>query len=227
MKFYKNVEQVGNKILVRAHENGTDVQYREDFKPSLFVSSKKDVTDYKSLDGRPLRRVMPGSIADCRQFVQQYADIDEFEIHGNTRYLYQYINEKYPGDEIKFDSSLIRVFTLDIETAAENGFPDIQSADQEILLISLRDSFTNRITVWGSKSFKNEDRQVDYIHCDDETKLLSCFLAWWQENFPDVITGWNVQLFDIPYICRRVTRILGEFDYQKNAYLILFFHNQY
>ena len=210
MKFYKNVEQVGNKILVRAHENGTDVQYREDFKPSLFVSSKKDVTDYKSLDGRPLRRVMPGSIADCRQFVQQYADIDEFEIHGNTRYLYQYINEKYPGDEIKFDSSLIRVFTLDIETAAENGFPDIQSADQEILLISLRDSFTNRITVWGSKSFKNEDRQVDYIHCDDETKLLSCFLAWWQENFPDVITGWNVQLFDIPYICRRVTRILGD-----------------
>jgi len=209
MKFYKNVEQVGNKILVRAHENGTDVMYREDFKPSLFVSSNKE-SDYKSLDGRPLRRVMPGSIADCRQFVQQYADIDEFEIHGNTRYLYQYINEKYPGDEIKFDSSLIRVFTLDIETAAENGFPDIQSADQEILLISLRDSFTNRITVWGSKSFKNEDRQVDYIHCDDETKLLSCFLAWWQENFPDVITGWNVQLFDIPYICRRVTRILGD-----------------
>ena len=210
MKFYKNVEQVGNKILVRAHENGTDVQYREDFKPSLFVSSNKEVTDYKSLDGRPLRRVMPGSIADCRNFVQQYADIDEFEIHGNTRYLYQYINEKYPGDEIKFDSSLIRVFTIDIETAAENGFPDIQSADQEILLISLRDSFTNRITVWGSKAFKNEDRQVDYIHCDDETKLLHSFLGWWQENFPDVITGWNVQLFDIPYICRRMTRMLGD-----------------
>ena len=210
MKFYKNVEQVGNKILVRAHENGTDVQYREDFKPSLFVSSNKEVTDYKSLDGRPLRRVMPGSIADCRNFVQQYADIDEFEIHGNTRYLYQYINEKYPGDEIKFDSSLIRVFTIDIETAAENGFPDIQSADQEILLISLRDSFTNRITVWGSKAFPNEDRQVDYIHCNDETKLLHSFLGWWQENFPDVITGWNVQLFDIPYICRRMNRMLGD-----------------
>ena len=210
MKFYKNVEQVGNKILVRAHENGTDVQYREDFKPSLFVSSNKEVTDYKSLDGRPLRRVMPGRISDCRQFVQQYADVEEFEIHGNTRYLYQYINEKYPGDEIKFDSSLIRVFTIDIETAAENGFPDIQSADQEILLISLRDSFTNRITVWGSKAFPNEDRQVDYIHCDDETKLLHSFLGWWQENFPDVITGWNVQLFDIPYICRRMNRMLGD-----------------
>jgi DNA polymerase elongation subunit (family B) len=209
MKFYKNVEQVGNKILVRAHENGTDVMYREDFKPSLFVSSNKQ-SDYKTLDGRNLRRVMPGTIADCRQFVQQYEDVEEFEIHGNTRYLYQYINEKYPENEIKFDSSLIRVFTIDIETAAENGFPNIESADQEILLISIRDSFTNRITVWGSKSFSTQDRQVDYIHCNDETKLLSCFLGWWQENYPDVITGWNVQLFDIPYICRRLDRILGE-----------------
>ncbi len=210
MKFYKNVEQVGNKILVRAHENGTDVQYREDFKPSLFVSSKKDVTDYKSLDGRPLRRVMPGRISDCRQFLQQYADVEEFEIHGNTRYLYQYINDKYPGDEVKFDSSLIRVFTVDIETGAENGFPNIESADQEILLISLHDSFTNRITVWGSKAFPNKDKQVDYIHCDDEIKLLHSFLGWWQQNIPDVITGWNVQLFDIPYICRRMTRMIGD-----------------
>ena len=210
MKFYKNVEQVGNRILIRAHENGTDVQYREDFKPSLFVSSKKDVTDYKSLDGRPLRRVMPGRISDCRQFVQQYADVEEFEIHGNTRYLYQYINDKYPGDEVKFDSSLIRVFTVDIETGAENGFPNIESADQEILLISLHDSFTNRITVWGSKAFPNKDKQVDYIHCDDEIKLLHSFLGWWQQNIPDVITGWNVQLFDIPYICRRMTRMIGD-----------------
>jgi DNA polymerase elongation subunit (family B) len=210
MKFYKNVEQVGNRILIRAHENGTDVQYREDFKPSLFVSSKKDVTDYKSLDGRPLRRVMPGRISDCRQFVQQYADVEEFEIHGNTRYLYQYINDKYPGDEVKFDSSLIRVFTVDIETGAENGFPNIESADQEILLISLHDSFTNRITVWGSKAFPNKDKQVDYIHCDDEIKLLHSFLGWWQQNIPDVITGWNVQLFDIPYICRRITRMIGD-----------------
>ena len=209
MKFYKNVEQVGNKILVRAHENGNDVIYREEFKPSLFVSSNKQ-SDYKTLDGRNLRRVMPGTIADCRQFVQQYADVEEFEIHGNTRYLYQYINEKYSENEIKFDSSLIRVFTMDIETAAENGFPNIESADQEILLISIRDSYTNRITVWGSKSFSTEDRQVDYIHCDDEKKLLSCFLRWWQENYPDVITGWNVQLFDIPYICRRLDRILGD-----------------
>jgi DNA polymerase elongation subunit (family B) len=209
MKFYTNIEQAGNRILVRGYENGERVQYRVNYNPKLYVLSNKQ-TDHKSLDGRFLKEVRPGSINDCRQFINQYEGVEGFEIHGNTRYLYQYINEAYPEDEIHFDSSLIRTFTIDIETGAENGFPDIETADQEILLISLRDSFTNRITVWGSKSFKNEDRQVDYIHCDNETKLLSCFLKWWQENTPDVVTGWNVQLFDIPYICNRMNRILGE-----------------
>ena len=213
MRFYTNIEQAGNRILVRGYEKGERVQYRVDFQPKLYTPCNKQ-TDHKSLDGRYLKEVRPGSINDCRQFINQYEGVEGFEIHGNTRYLYQYINEAYPDDEIRFDSSLIRTFTLDIETGAENGFPDVESADQEILLISIRDSFTNRITVWGSKSFKNEDRQVDYIHCNDETKLLSSFIGWWQENFPDVITGWNVQLFDIPYICRRVDRVLGE-DYTK------------
>jgi len=213
MKFYTNVEQVGNRILIRGYEKGERVQYRVSYNPKLYVLSNKQ-TDHKSLDGRYLKEVRPGSINDCRQFINQYEGVEGFEIHGNTRYLYQYINEAYSDDEIPFDSSLIRTFTLDIETGAENGFPDVESSDQEILLISIRDSFTNRITVWGSKSFKNEDRQVDYIHCNDETKLLSSFLGWWQENTPDVITGWNVQLFDIPYICRRMNKILGE-DHTK------------
>ncbi len=209
MKFYTNIEQAGNRILVRGYENGERVQYRVNYNPKLYVLSNKQ-TDHKSLDGRYLKEVRPGSINDCRQFIDQYAGVEGFEIHGNTRYLYQYIDEAYPDKEIRFDSSLIRTFTLDIETGAENGFPDVETADQEILLISIRDSFTNRIIVWGSKSFQNEDKQVDYIHCNDEIKLLSCFLKWWQENTPDVITGWNVQLFDIPYICNRMNRILGD-----------------
>ena len=40
--------------------------------------------------------------------------------------------------------------------------------------------------------------------------MLGAFLEYWQQNYPDVITGWNVQLFDMPYIANRVERILGE-----------------
>ena len=40
--------------------------------------------------------------------------------------------------------------------------------------------------------------------------MLADFVEWWAKNTPDIITGWNCNLYDIPYICRRVERILGE-----------------
>ena len=40
--------------------------------------------------------------------------------------------------------------------------------------------------------------------------MLRSFLAYWQTDFPDVLTGWNVELYDIPYICGRLERLFGE-----------------
>ena len=40
--------------------------------------------------------------------------------------------------------------------------------------------------------------------------MFTDFLTWWAQNTPDILTGWNVNLYDVPYIARRVNRILGE-----------------
>ena len=151
-----------------------------------------------------------GSIQHAKETVQRYRDVSNMDVYGNTRYLYQYIADEYPDDQVKFDPKLIRVFNIDIETSAENGFPDIESADQEILAISIKDSYSGRITVFGARPFDNNDSKVDYMHFKTEESMLKAFLRYWMENYPDVITGWNVQLFDIPYIVRRFDRVLGE-----------------
>tara|TARA_B100000579_G_scaffold57535_1_gene41136 strand:- start:12781 stop:15264 length:2484 start_codon:yes stop_codon:yes gene_type:complete len=207
MKFYKNVDQVGDRILVRGCDGYKEVRFRDEFRPTLYVKSKKK-SKFSTLYGEPVRPIQPGTIRDCKQFCQQYEEVDGFEISGNQMYLYQWISDNFPG-EVDYDPSKIRVFTIDIETAAENGFPDIESADQEILLISVKDSFTGLYHVWGSKPFTNKHADVSYTLCADEQELLRKYLAWWIENYPDVITGWNVQLFDVPYICNRLDRILG------------------
>ena len=209
MKFYTSVEQSGNSILVRGYENGRKFQDKVKFNPTLFLPSPKQ-EEWKTLDGKNVRQIKQGSIRDAKQFIQDHKDIDDFQIYGQTRFLNQYIFEEYPGDEIQYDTSKIRVFTLDIETGAENGFPDIESADQEILLISIKDSDLKRITVFGSRPYDNDDKEVNYLHFDSEIGLLKGFLHWWMENYPDVITGWNVQLFDIPYIYSRIERMIGE-----------------
>ena len=65
---------------------------------------------------------------------------------------------------------------------------------------------------WGVGPFRNKQKNVKYIECIDERDLLNRFIDWWMlpENNPEVITGWNIQLFDIPYLCRRLNRVLGE-----------------
>ena len=209
MKFYTNVEQAGNRLLVRGYEGGNAFQYRVPFNPTLYVPTK-NYSDWRTLEGDLVEPLPMGSINDAREFVKKYKDVEGFDIYGNTRYLYQYIAEQHPEDEINYDVSKIRVFTIDIETAAENGFPDIETADQEILAISIKDSYSGRIIVFGARPFDNKDPMVDYMHFQSEESMLTSFLQYWNENCPDVITGWNVQLFDIPYIARRIDRILGE-----------------
>ena len=210
MKFYTNVQLIGNQFLVRGVENGKRFEFRDsEFRPTLFVKSKRE-TKYNTLSGESVEPIQPGSVRDCREFYKKYQDVDGFEIYGNDRYIYQYISEKYPEDEVKFDISKIKLVTLDIETTAEHGFPNVESASEEIIAITIQDYTTKQIITWGVKPFLNKQKNVTYHHCPTEHELLSHFINYWMQDVPDVVTGWNIQMFDIPYICKRLNRVLGE-----------------
>ena len=209
MKFYTNVQLIGNQFLVRGVDNGKRFEYRDDFFPTLFVKSNRD-SKYRTLSEEKVEPVKPGTVRDCREFFKKYDDIEGFSIYGNDRYIYQYISEKYPEDEIKFDISKIKLVTLDIEVSSEQGFPDVESCQEEILAITIQDYTTKEIVTWGAKPFRNKQKNVTYHHCPTEYQLLSSFIEYWMVDVPDVVTGWNIELYDIPYICKRLNRILGE-----------------
>ena len=214
MKFYTNVQLIGNKFLVRGYDNGEHVQYRDDYNPTLFVPSKKE-SKYRTLEGERVEPIQPGFVRDCREFYKKYQDVEGFKIYGNDRYVSQYISDKYPEDEIKFDISKIRLVTLDIDVKSENGFPDPETADQEILLISLQDYNTKQIITWGVNPFNNKQKNVNYIECPNEWSLLQKFIDYWNSNIPDVVTGWNIQYYDIPYLSKRLNRVLGEKEMKR------------
>ena len=202
---------VGDHFLVRGYENGRHFASREKFYPTLFVPSNKK-SKYKTLEGEYVESVEPGTVRDCRDFIKKYEGVDNFKIYGNDRYIYQYISEMYPEEEIKFDTSKIKIATLDIEVASENGFPDVESAAEEVLLITVQDYATKQIRTWGRGPFDNKQKNVIYKGFRTEYELLNDFISWWmiEDNTPEVITGWNSELYDIPYLVRRIDRILGE-----------------
>jgi len=211
MRFYTNVQMVGDHFLVRGYENGKHFMTREKFNPTLFVPSNKK-TKYQTLTGDHVEAIQPGSVRDCREFIKKYENVENFKIYGNTGYIYQYISEMYPEEEVKFDISKIKVTTLDIEVASENGFPDVESAAEEVLLITIQDYSSKQIHTWGLGPFQNKQKNVIYKSFQTERDLLMDFINWWmiEENTPEVVTGWNVELYDIPYLVRRLDRVLGE-----------------
>jgi len=117
MRFYTNVYEKFNKMLVRGYDNGEYFQIEEDYQPTLFVPSKKK-TKYRTLDGYPVEPIQPGKISDCKEFLDKYSKVEGFTVYGNDNYKAQYISDKYPEDEIKFDIAKIRLFTIDIEVSA-------------------------------------------------------------------------------------------------------------
>jgi DNA polymerase elongation subunit (family B) len=200
---------IGNQFLIRGYDNGKHVMFKEEYSPTLFVKSKKE-SKYKTLEGEYVEPIQPGSVRECRDFYKKYDGVGNFKIYGNNRYVYQYISDKYPENEIKFDISKIKLITLDIETTSENGFPDPKSCDEEILLITIQDYTTKDIITWGVGPFNNTQKNVKYIECETEYALLNSFISYWENNTPEVITGWNIQFFDVPYICGRLSKSLGE-----------------
>ena len=210
-RFYTNVQMVGDHFLVRGYENGRHFATREKFYPTLFVPSNKE-TEYKTLEGDYVESIDPGTVRDCREFIKKYDGVKNFKVYGNDRYICQYISEMYPEEEVKFDTTKIKISTIDIEVKSENGFPDVESAAEEVLLITVQDYTTKQIRTWGQGPFNNKQENIIYKSFRTEYELLNDFINWWmiESNTPEVVTGWNSELYDMPYLVRRIDRILGE-----------------
>ena len=209
MNFYTNVQLVSDKILFRGYKDGERVMYRDTMSPVLFVQTEKS-SKFKTLDDKNVKPLSFLTPRDARDFIKKYSEVDNFDIYGYERFLYQYIADKFPQDEIKFDMSVMNIITLDIEVECENGFPDVESASESILCISIKDLNTKKLIVWGTREYVNSRDDVEFVYCFSEQDLLDKFLNHWVQNTPDVVTGWNVYLYDIPYICRRLERVLSE-----------------
>ena len=208
MSFYTNVNLIGNNLLYIGYENGQRIQRKFKFSPTLYVVSNQ-ITEYKTLDGRYAKPIRFDTVGQARDFKDKYKDVENFEVHGYDRFLYQYISEEF-SNEVDYDIKTLKITSLDIEVACENGFPNVRECAEQLLAITVQDYQTRKLKVFATRDYHNTRKDVDFIYCDDEKHLLQCFLAYWQTDFPDVLTGWNVELYDIPYICGRLERLFGE-----------------
>jgi DNA polymerase elongation subunit (family B) len=208
VKFYLNSKQYGNNVLVRGIENGERFIEKFPFQPTLYSRVNRE-TGFKSLEGEHLLPKVFDDINGARDFVKKYRDVDNFPIFGNTAFQFQWIADNYKG-EIEYDLDQIKVMSIDIETTVNYGFPDYFDPKEEITLITCRDKVTKAITTFGCWEYTPKKKGATYVQCRDEVDLLCKFINWFNRDHPDIITGWNTDGFDIPYLVCRCRKVVGE-----------------
>ena len=210
-KYYTNVAVQGNNILFRGVKNGRRVKMKIQYSPTLFLPSKK-TSEWKTLFNENLEPMKFGDIRDARDFVRKYDGVENFKIYGNDRFEYAFIADEFVG-QIDWDLQDIHVAIIDIEVGSENGFPDPYKATEPITAIAIK-KLGGDVTVYGCGDYEVKGGET-YIKCDSESDLCKKFLKDWQENCPDVITGWNIDFFDVPYLVNRIRSVLGEDEVKK------------
>ena len=203
-RFYTNVTIRGDKVLYRGYEDGERVEGGIDYRPTLFVSTNKS-SKYHTIHGHSVESFQPGSMSDCRDFIERHESVTGFEIYGNTDYTYQFIGDKFP-DEVDYSMKTLKVGYIDIETTSENGFPQVTNPQEKVNVITL--AVEDRTYVFGLGDFQIDDPDIIARRYDDEVDLLLEFLEVWKKEDVDIITGWNVKFFDIPYLYARMDHLI-------------------
>ena len=212
MNFYTNVLQWGNQLFVRAVINNERHNFKVKYRPTLFSPVTKH-TGYKTLDGVSVLPTEFDSIKEAKEWVDSHKSQPEL-VYGNTQFSYNYIADSYKG-RIDWDLDKILIVTIDIEVQCENGFPSAKLAEEEMLSITIKNHQNKKIVVFGIGKFETDRDDVTYVECESETHLFNEFLIFWEKHQPDIITGWNTEFFDIPYICNRIIQLFGENELKR------------
>lgn len=212
MKFYTNVSVKGNDILLRGYENGRRVQNKVAYQPFCFENTSKSNTGFKTIDGKPVEKLDFDSMYAMKDYIDNYGQVVNKKLYGMTNrnsLIYPFLHEYYPGD-IQYDATQINIVYLDIEVAADQGFPNIEQADRALTAITIK--VKGQYYTFGCGDYVPTEKNIHYARCKDEKDLIMKFLTLWDSPLvdADIITGWNVEAFDMPYLVNRINRVFND-----------------
>lgn len=236
MRFYTSFFRIGNSVKIRGYEG--EFQFFETHKltPSHYLVDNSDnKSDITSFYDHKLKEVKFDTAWEAKNFCKENKDI---MIFGYPNYEYTKIAEMFSGE---YNSKLVRKAIIDIETLVgddqdgnpENydAFPNVEDPNHAVSLITT--ILGNEVFVYGldykwnldtvkqhiieSLPADNRYSELSFVFKDYKTDmdLLKDFILLIEKTRPDIISGWNSNGFDIPYLCSRIKKLLGEDAYKR------------
>ena len=170
-------------------------------KHDRYAYAKSSTGKHTSIFGDKLKRI--------RKWDEEEQDnLFEADIHPEMRTLIDlYVDSDEP-------SRGHRVVFFDIEVEMKGGFPNKDNPIQALTSISLYDKTSDQMyaLVWDphNKFTKLKDDSVEVQCYETEYELIQGFLLLMSMLNPTIVSGWNTDLFDIPYLFNRMRLVVGE-----------------
>jgi DNA polymerase elongation subunit (family B) len=214
LDFYTNVSKYGSTIYISGYENGKKKFLKEKFQPTLYFKTRND-SPFKTIFGESLEAVQYPSIKDASEKVKQVTGTN-ISVYGNTNWITQWIVENFPAGIQNVDSSKLNICIVDLEMPSELEFPKPDEAKYPIISGAFYFSKINKYIVFGLKNeYTPHQKNVKFVHCKSELELLSKIITLFQLQTPDILSGYNSRLFDIPYLIHRIEKVLGKNQSKK------------
>ena len=181
------------------------------FKPYLYIESPRG--EYLSIFEEPVEKVEFKTPGERTRFEKSYGSKRYYEKFDVTQqFLLDHFWDKHnqPG----FDANPLRILFFDIEVdeTEDGSFPEASYAPTEINIITVYDSIDAKYYVFSKNSYTGTELgdNVVYKNCTTERGILTAFMDLWKSNdYPDIVTAWNLNRFDMPYIVNRIRRVFG------------------
>lgn len=193
-------------------DDGERLDVEVSFNPYIYYEAKGK-TDGISIFNTTVKKRTFKTQYDKYRFVKESGIKRVFENIGSEQ---QFLIEQFwqKNEEVEFTQHPLKTLFIDIETYSPGKFPDVNNPQDPINVITVYDSLKERFVTWGTKEFNGTIKNGTYYHCRDEVELLRKFLTYVRSDYPDIISGWNSEFFDLPYTIMRMGKLLGEDEYK-------------
>ena len=182
------------------------IQVARAFKPYFYVDENENVLKgfevehgYESLFGDKLKKVILKKSRNVREVRNTFKRHFEADIIYTNRFLIDEVDEIEKTD--------YKTFHIDIETLSEGGFPNVDTANQPVICLTIYDSFTKTYDTWIWRKDFETSMAASVKKFSNEKDMLEDVIKYFQIRQPDIITGWNVLFFDMKYLINRMKNL--------------------
>ena len=220
---YRNIAYLPTEGVMRLYtwdDNGVRIETDVKYNPYFYLETNNAKhTEGMSIFNTPVRKIEFLNEYKRREAVDKHlqeirgdTERKEVRLFENISPAQQFLVDRFWKDNNtpEFTKFPIRYVFIDIETYSPNAFPVPDKATDTVNVITLYDSITKQFHTWGLNPYTAKLPNHTYNHCPTEKELLTGFVRHIKKDCPDIISGWNSEFFDIPYLINRITKLLGE-----------------